>query len=255
MSNDLAPHDSISKSLRLLLLLASRESMRVTELSRELDVAVSTAHRMLSIMRAQDFVVQDPRTRRYRLGPAALTLGWPKPADEQLLEVGHPHLVRLGTDLEETVNLVVLDGQEALFIDGVQCEQSVRVATRTGARLPAYATAGGKVLLAQTPYAALRNHLPETFRRLTRHTIPDRAALDLQLQRIRKRGYALDRGEHQEEVLEIGVTINNAHEKPLAAITVAGPRPRWGIRRIKTLAPRLDAIAADIARGLKERAR
>jgi len=54
-----------------------------------------------------------------------------------LVAAGHPHLARLGAELDETVNLVVLDGAEALFVDGVQGRQSLRVATRTGVRLPA----------------------------------------------------------------------------------------------------------------------
>lgn len=252
MPNDLTPHDSVSKSLRVLLLLASCESMRVTEISRELDIAASTAHRMLSIMRAQDFVVQESDSRRYRLGPAALKLGWRTRGDENLLAVGRPHLARLCAELDETVNLVVLDGMEALFVDGVRSNQAERIATLVGVRLPAYATAGGKVLLAQTPYAVLRAHLPDQLRRLTRHTVADRAALERELQRARKRGFALDRGEHLDDAMEIGMAINNVHGKPIAAITVAGPRSRWGIRRLKTLAPKLGAAATAISRELRE---
>jgi DNA-binding IclR family transcriptional regulator len=255
MSNDLTPHDSISKSLRVLLLLASCESMRVTEISRELDIAASTTHRMLGIMRAQDFVVQEPGSRRYRLGPAALKLGWRTRGDENLLAIGRPHLARLGADLDETVHLVVLDGMEALFVDGVPSGQAECVATLVGVRLPAYATAGGKVLLAQTPYAVLRTQLPDELRRLTRYTVANRAALERELQRARKRGFALDRGEHLEDVMEIGMAINNVHGKPIAAITVAGPRSRWGIRRLKTLAPKLGAAATEISRVLRESGR
>src|SRR4051794_29392246 len=145
------PHDAVSKSLRALLALATQESMGVSELSRELDVAVSTAHRLLNIMRLHDFVEQDMHSRRYRLGPAARKLAEQSRSDQNLLAVGHPHLAELHRLVDETVNLVVLDGAEALFIDGIQSRQPLRVATRTGARLPAYATAGGKVLLAHLP--------------------------------------------------------------------------------------------------------
>ncbi|MFC7582782.1 IclR family transcriptional regulator [Nonomuraea antimicrobica] len=105
---------------------------------------MSTAHRLLSIMRQHDFVEQDPHSRRYRLGLAARKLAEQSRVDHNLVAVGHSHLSRLRSVVDETVNLVVLDGAEALFIDGVQSRQPLHVATRTGARLPAYATAGGR---------------------------------------------------------------------------------------------------------------
>jgi DNA-binding IclR family transcriptional regulator len=252
MSKDSVQNDSVSKSLRMLLLLASHESMGVTELSRELDVAVSTAHRLVNIMRNHDFVEQDMNSRRYRLGPAALKLGRQSPGDQNLVAIGHPHLLQLRAELDETVNLVVLDGADALFVDGVQSRQPVRVATRTGARLPAYATAGGKVLLAQMPYAIVRSQYPEDLRRITRYTLLDLQALERELQQVRERGYALNIGEHLTEVCAIGVPVDGRRGRPIAAVTVAGPSTRWNRRRLKALAPRLAAAAAEISRGIRE---
>jgi DNA-binding IclR family transcriptional regulator len=254
MSKDSAQNDSVSKSLRLLQLLACHESMRVTELSRELDVAVSTAHRLLNIMRSHDFVEQDADSPRYRLGPAALKLGRQARGHPNLVALSHPHLAQLRTDLDETVNLVVLDGADALFLDGVQSRQPLRVATRTGARLPAYATAGGKVLLAHLPDPSLRSLYPPELRRVTRYTLPDLQALRHDLQKVRERGYALNLGEHLTEVYAIGVPVRTDHGRPIAAVTVAGPITRWNRTRLRALAPRLTDAAEGIARELHEHA-
>jgi DNA-binding IclR family transcriptional regulator len=166
--------------------------------------------------------------------------------------VGHPYLVQLCAELGETVNLVVLDGADALFVDGVQSRQPVRVATRTGARLPAYATAGGKVLLAPMPYAIVRSLYPEELRRVTRYTLPDLQTLEGELAQVRERGYALNLGEHLTEVYAIGVPVNGHRGRPIAAVTVAGPATRWNRRRLKALAPRVATVAAEITRGLRE---
>ena len=83
------PNDAVSKSLRALLVLAAHDSMGVSELSRELDVAVSTAHRLLNIMRLHEFVEQDT-SRRYRLGPAALKDA-PSYERAELRELGGAH--------------------------------------------------------------------------------------------------------------------------------------------------------------------
>jgi DNA-binding IclR family transcriptional regulator len=252
MAKDLVQNDSVSKSLRILQLLACHESMRVTELSRELDVAASTAHRLLNIMRSHDFVEQDADSPRYRLGPAALKLGRPARGHPSLLPVSRPYLVRLAAELDETVNLVVLDGPDALFLDGVQSRQAVRVATRTGARLPAYATAGGKVLLAHLPYQSVRALYPGELRRVTRQTLPDMQALQQELQKVREHGYALNLGEHLAEVYAIGVPVNGDDGRPVAAVTVAGPVTRWNRRALRALAPRVAETSALITRGLAE---
>jgi DNA-binding IclR family transcriptional regulator len=254
MSKDLGQHDAVSKSLRTLLLLASHDSMRVTDLSRELDVAVSTAHRLLNIMRVHDFVEQDMDSRRYRLGPAALKLGRHTRGDRNLTAVGHPHLARLCAELDETGNLVVLDGADALFVDGVESRQPMRVATRTGARLPAYATAGGKVLLAQLPFAIVRALYAEGLTRVTRYTLPDLEALERELRQVRERGYALNLGEHLTDVYAIGVPIDGVHGRPIAAVTIAAPSTRWDRDRLAALTPTLAAAAAEITQGLREHA-
>lgn len=250
MSNDSAQNDSVSKSLRILQLLACHESMRVTELSRELDVAASTAHRLLNIMRSHDFVEQDAESPRYRLGPAALKLGRQTGDVANLVPVSHPHLARLSAELDETVNLVVLDGPDALFLDGIQSRQPLRVATRTGARLPAYATAGGKVLLARMPYQSLCALYPAELRRITRYTLPDREALQRDLQKVRERGYALNLGEHLADVSAIGVPVNGEEGRAVAAVTVAGPVTRWNRRTLRALAPTVARAANAITQDL-----
>jgi DNA-binding IclR family transcriptional regulator len=164
------------------------------------------------------------------LGAAARMLARQTRDDQHLVAVGHPHLARLCARLDETVNLVVLDGAEALFVDGIQSGQPLRVGTRTGARLPAYATAGGKVLLAQLPRARLRDFYPAELHRVTRYTLPDRESLDGELEQVRECGYALNLGEHLVEVRFKGVhlfisvrsTIGSALAVAVAMVGAAG---------------------------------
>ncbi|HEY3629837.1 MAG TPA: IclR family transcriptional regulator [Jatrophihabitantaceae bacterium] len=244
------PNDAVSKALRALLVLSSHESMRVSDLSAELDVAVSTAHRLLSTLCAYDFAEQDVESRRYRLGPAAAKLGRTRGDDQRLASVAHPHLMHLSAELDETVNLVVLDGSDALFIDGVESRQPMRVATRVGARLPPYATAGGKVLLAHLPDSAIRSRYPGPLRRVTRFTIPSIEQLERELHEVRKLGYALNLGEHLTDVHAMGVPVRAGGTRPVAALTLAGPRTRWSRRRLISLVPTLTDVANDIGRQL-----
>jgi DNA-binding IclR family transcriptional regulator len=244
------PNDAVAKALRALLILSSHDSLRVSDLSAELDVAVSTAHRLLSTLCAYDFAEQDTDSRRYRLGATAAKLGRSRVDDQQLATLAHPYLMHLSAELNETVNLVVLDGGDALFIDGVESRAPVRVATRTGARLPPYATAGGKVLLAHLPRAIVRATYPAQLRRLTRATIPDIQTLENELQQIRQSGYALNLGEHLSDVHALGVPIAVKDKRPVGALTVAAPRNRWSRRQMEAAAPTLVGVATEIAHTL-----
>jgi DNA-binding IclR family transcriptional regulator len=248
MPKELGTRDTVSKTLRTLLMLTAHDSLRVTDLARELDVAVSTAHRMLHIMGLHGFVEQEEGSRRYRLGPAALNIGR-RPPGRELAAIAHPHLARLSAELAETVNLLVLEGPEAVFVDGVESRQLVRVATRTGARIPAYESAAGKVLLAHLPFAAVRSMYSAGLSRATRFTVPDLDELERDLALSRDRGYALNLGEHVAEVRAIGVAVHaRGRQGPSAALTMAGPSSRWERGRLVSVLPKLRETAAAIER-------
>jgi DNA-binding IclR family transcriptional regulator len=250
MSKGLGTSDTVSKTLRTLQLLTTYDTLRVTDLSRELNVAVSTAHRLLHIMSLHGFVEQDAESRQYRLGPAALKLGR-RPRGRNLAAAARPHLERLSAQLEETVNLVVLDGPEALFLDGVESRQLVRVGTRTGARIPAYESAGGKILLARLPSGVVRGLYADGLARATRFTLPDLDELEHDLAQVKVHGYALNLGEHMPEVCAIGVAVGAGAD---GAVTVAGPSTRWIRERLTGLLPRVQATAEAIALDLRNTA-
>ena len=250
-SKDSLPNDAISKCLKTLQILGERGAVRVSELSRELDVAASTAHRLLNILRIHDFAEQDPLSRRYLLGPAAVRLARNTRGDQSLVSTARPHLEWLSAGLDETVNLVSLDGQDVLFLDGVESRQPLRVATRTGARVPAYTTAGGKALLALLPPLSVRSRYSMGLTRITESTLIDIDALEIELAQVRNCGYGLNLGEHLEDILAIGVSVESAAGTPIAALTVAAPASRSNREQLITLAPLLHEVSLRITTDLR----
>lgn len=249
--NDPLPNDSISKCLKTLQILGDRGALRVSELSRELDVAASTAHRLLNILRIHEFAEQEPNSRRYLLGPAAVRLARNTRGDQGLVSTARPHLEWLSAGLDETVNLITLDGPDALFVDGVESRQPLRVATRTGARVPAYSTAGGKALLALLPPSSVRARYSGGLTRITEHTLVDLDALDIELEQVRECGYGCNLGEHLEDIFAIGVSVEGAAGLPIAALTVAVPATRSSRDRLVTLAPLLHEVSSRITTDLR----
>ncbi|MFW6091681.1 MAG: helix-turn-helix domain-containing protein, partial [Actinomycetota bacterium] len=69
------PVNSVAKALEILLMLRDREAIGVSEASRALGIARSTAHRLLSMLEHYEFAQRDRATRGYRAGPALVSLG------------------------------------------------------------------------------------------------------------------------------------------------------------------------------------
>jgi DNA-binding IclR family transcriptional regulator len=239
--------DSVSNALRTLLYLRDVDEVRVSELATHLGVAASTAHRLLATLRANDFVEQVPGRRAYRLTSLLSTFSGGPPDRETLARIGRPALVQLCRDTDETANLLVLEGADARFIDGVESTRTLRVAPRTGDLLPAHGTAGGKAMLAMLPAEQVRALLGKRLRKMTTYTVLSRAAFEKDLAVVRSRGYATNVNESVLDVGGVGVPVMDRFDRCVAAITVSGPSSRLNEETAPSLLPYLQAAAARMA--------
>ena len=239
--------ESVSNALRTLLYLRDVDEVRVSELATYLGVAASTAHRLLATLRANDFVEQVPGRRAYRLTSLLSTFSGGPPDRETLARIGRPALVQLCRETDETANLLVLEGADVRFIDGVESTRTLRVAPRTGDLLPAHGTAGGKAMLAMLPAEQVRAMLGKRLRKMTTQTVLSRAAFEKELAVIRGRGYATNVNESVLDVGGVGVPVMDRFDRCVAAITVSGPSSRLNEETAPSLLPYLQGAAARMA--------
>ena len=148
--------------------------------------------------RAQGWVRSDASGTLYGIGIRALLVGTSYLDSDPYLPLITPFLDDLRADLDETFHLGRLDGTDVVYLATRESKQYLRVANRVGRRLPAYATALGKALLADRFGADRDAHVPTGCEPLTPHTITDRDVLDEALDdgagaRLRHRR----RGEHR----------------------------------------------------------
>ncbi|MGH3327908.1 MAG: IclR family transcriptional regulator [Streptomycetales bacterium] len=238
--------DSVDKALQVLLLLRSRGQLRVTDVSDHLGVARSTAHRLLSTLALRGFVSRDPFTRTYRNGPVLMDIGLASAAAIDIRPQARPHLEALSAELHETVNLVVLEGSSCRFLDGVAGDRPLLTRVRTGTILPAHATSGGKVLLAELAPHHIRALCRPGLPRLTEHTIAEGECLQGELRSVRARGYAVNCGESEAGIGAVAVPIRKADGRAVAAVAVSMPAVRM---RTATL-PDLVAVLRRAARSI-----
>jgi IclR family transcriptional regulator, acetate operon repressor len=152
---------SVDAALRLLLLLDAKGRLRISDAASFLDVAPSTAHRLLGTLRQQGFVEQDGASREYLLGPTILRLGLAALSRVNIRDVARPHIERLAETTGETVHIGVLRGPKILFVDSVESRRALRVASRLGALMWAHCTSLGKAVLAELPPPELRQLFPQ----------------------------------------------------------------------------------------------
>jgi DNA-binding IclR family transcriptional regulator len=198
------------------------------------------------MLRHHGFVEQDAGTREYRSGPALVDLGLTAIRNLDLRRETRPYLERLGSELEETVHLLVLRGAESIFLDVFEPPtRALRSTSRLGVTLPAYATSGGKALLAQLSTEELHALLPdEELPSLTDRTITLRSDLEAELEQIRERGYAVNLGESEPEIGGVAVALRDRLGEYRGALTVTAPLTRLN-----------DETASEIGRSVAEAAR
>jgi IclR family acetate operon transcriptional repressor len=251
-SASLSAVQSVERALDLLECLArSGNWVGISELSQATGQPVGTIHRLLMTLVAREYVVRDSRTRRYALGPAFRRLAGSNLQTPDWLEIATPHLREMVEIGGETANLVVKEGNRAVYVAQAQPMRTVRMFTELGNRVPLHCTGGGKVLLAYQPESVITSTIAETgLQRYTETTITDPGQLQQELEQIRQQGYAIDNGEHEEGVRCLAVPVYGPQGRVIAAVSVSGPSSRLDSRRIPTLLPHIKRISAAISSAL-----
>ena len=149
---------------------ANPEGVGVTRLGKELGLHKSTVHRLLATLSRYGFVEQDEATECYRLGMRFVSLGLNFLHQLDFRREVLPHLKELAEITGEMTQLGVLEGNEILYLERFQSQETITV--NLGLRLPAHCTAEGKVLLGCLPDDRLQEFLAkEPLRQFTINTI------------------------------------------------------------------------------------
>lgn len=234
------PISSVDNALRLLLLVAERSEVRTSEAALALGVGRSTAHRLLAMLQHRGLVEQDPQSKAFRVGPALVGIGLSavRGLDVRVHLLGH--MQRLRDEVNETVQLMILDGADCLFLDAIEADRPLRTSSRVGRRLPAHCTSGGQALLAELSIRELRDLLPtRTLPVLTPNSPSSRTALEDELRQVRERGYALNLGASEPDIGAVGAVVRDGLGRPRAALAVSMPLSRVGPSTLEAISVQL----------------
>jgi IclR family acetate operon transcriptional repressor len=244
-------HRSLERGLGVLEAVAlNGGATTLAEMVRRTGLHRSTAFHLLQRLVGLDYLRQDAATRRYELSAKLFQLTGRTWTPEQLGEVAQPFLAELTRQTGESSSLAAW--REGNVTIAAKCESDgpVRVVQNLGALRPVHATAVAKAILPWLPEAEVAGVLRGVrFERYTPKTITTRAALDLELRRVRAAGYAIDDEEHIEGIRCIAAPVFGHAGHALASLCALGPKSRMSHQRLRQLrAPLLEQ-----ARALSER--
>ena len=253
------PANLVQTIARTALILESLgqypNGLSLGELSEKVDLPKGTTHRLLTSMAYFDFIRQDQVSKHYHLGFKLVELGNNLLSHIDIRKEARSYLINLSDDIQETVHLVVLDQNKALYIDKVDLHSrrgGLQMVSRLGSRNPLNCTAVGKILLAYMPEMDAKiiiQHIDPHQR--TNNTITDPSEMKRHLAMIRTKGYALDDEENEVGIRCIAAPIRNEIGKVVAAMSVSGPTTRITIEKIdETLKNRVMKTAMRISRKL-----
>lgn len=242
---DTAPHgtykvQALDRAFAVLDLLSESEiPMGLAQVASSLQLHKSTAHRFLMVLEHHR-MVERTGSGKFRLGLRLFDYGNRAIEQFDLRERAQPHLRRLVTETEETAHLCVLEAARVIYLDKIEPTRSVRMITRIGASNPIHCTSVGKAILAFLPEERAAEVLKKIrLDRFTHRTLVTVEALRAEMEKTRRRGYAVDDEEFEEGLRCIAVPLLDAQRQPVAAVSVSGPSFRVTAQKLPSIANHL----------------
>jgi DNA-binding IclR family transcriptional regulator len=225
--------------------LGFNEILAGTSLSR------ATVHRVLADMTNHGLLAQDSQRDHYRLGPLLMSIGALALERTGVAERAAPKMELLRDQFGETMVLAELQGDAVVPLQRIDGLHEMRMNQEIGRRYPAYAGATGKVLLAHLDSAALTTYLANTrIEQLTDRTTRRVEDLRLALERIRRTGVTVSRGERVPDAIAISAPVFDGYGNVACAITISGVASRWDRDRMFIGAQALKDASVAVSREL-----
>jgi len=226
---------SLEKGLKILELLADKQQLTVTEVSRALGLNRSGSHRFLATLKELGWVERGDDSR-YQLSFKVLRLGMKFVSRFEVRNVARPYMQRLSSLANETINLGYWDGKDIIHLDKIDTYEILRIDPGIGTRVPAYCTALGKSILASLPEDDLEKYLKSVkLKPFTPNTITTKKKLRRELEKVRQRGYAIDNEELALGLRCVGAAIFDFRGFPLYSMSVSAPTARLTAERIELI--------------------
>ena len=212
---------TIGRALTILGAFAAEpeQGLTVSGVAEQTGLPMSTVHRLCGQLEQEQVLERSP-DGRYRVGLRLWELGLLAPRSQGLRQVALPYLEDLYAVTHQHVQLMVLDGADAVVVERLSARDAVRLAGRPGGRLPVHATSGGVVLLAHEDDEAVASVLAEGLQRYTPTTIASEPTLRATLSLARRQGWIALKDQLTPGSVSVAAPIVGPRRRVVAAVSV-----------------------------------
>jgi DNA-binding IclR family transcriptional regulator len=204
------------------------EGLSLGQIAKEVGLARSTVQRIVAALATEDFVTEAQPGHGVRIGPGLARIA--ASLSSNYAEILHPHLLALRDEVGETVDLSILSGGSAVFIDQIPGQQRLVALSAIGERFPLHCTANGKAILAGFPKEDALTLISKSVAEHPQHPLEDRAKLLRELDAARRKRLTFDLGEHGAGISAVGIAVRDAFGKSVA-VSIPAPTDRFNAQR------------------------
>jgi IclR family transcriptional regulator, KDG regulon repressor len=223
---------SVKNAMQILRLFSvDQPELGVTQIAAKIGLSKSSAHRLISTLVKKGYLEKNEKNNRYRLGLSLLGLTGVIINHMEIHRESLPFLQDLVEQLEETVHINVLEGNDVVYLHKIECKHPVRLLSDIGKRNPAYCSSAGKVILAYQSKELIDHFLQSALLPYGPNTITDPEKLLENLMEVQSKGYSIAIDELHEGVVSIAVPVRDYTEEVIAAISVVGPKQRMPVHK------------------------
>jgi IclR family transcriptional regulator, pca regulon regulatory protein len=257
-----AAADWIEGAARALTVLesfsAERQRLSITQVAERAGLTRAAARRHVLTLEALGYLQADEgmRTPSYWLSHRVLRLAGNYLASARLPRVAQPTLNRLALQTGHAFSVAVLDGAQAVIVarsgEHRISSQVLPYGVHLGARLAAFATSTGRVLLSSLSATDLKTWLVQCQpAKLTMHTVTDKRQLQSLVKAVAAQGFSEVHQEHELGVYALAVPVHDAKHRVVAAMNLvlsnAKERPPKDPQALrKAYLPLMQAAAAEL---------
>lgn len=233
--------------------LADAGSAGLMEVSEALGLNKTTAHRVLNSLIYMGYAKQNAVNGRYEPTFKVVDIANRIMGKVDIVQIVRPYLRKLMEATGETVHFVERDGIDAVYIDKVESlSNGIQMVSRIGSRIPLYCSGVGKAMVAEMDEWEIEEIWNNSeIIRLTPYTITDHDDFKMELDEIRRRGYALDNEENETGVRCIACSLKEPAGGARHAFSISAPVSRMDNDRIRELAESVLKVREEIAEKLR----
>ena len=237
---------AVERTVLILETLSKAEAINLENLAKATSLPKATLLRFLSSLVSLGYVYRDSADQ-YHLTLKMFMVGSRSLSHIDLVSTAKPFAKKLSEVLGETVHMGILEDDEAVYVLKEESSYTLRMYSRVGKIIPLYCTAIGKIFLSEMPKKDFDSYLAtHTLKPFTPKSLNE-TALRSELDDIREKGYAIDKEEHEENIVCIAAPIRDYSGKAVAAISVSWPVFRFCMENIENNTATIMETASEIS--------